>query len=280
MDETQYRLPPSYEPVPPPAPWWKRFTGPLVAALAIGLKFLGSIKAFILPALKFLPALLKSGGSMLFMIWLYAGFYGWPFAVGFVVLILIHECGHLVAARFCGIKAGLPVFLPFMGAYVALKDLPPNAWISAVVAIGGPIAGTVGALACHNVFIQTQDHFWLALASVGYFLNLLNLIPVGILDGGRIVNAISPWLLLPGMALLVWFMLEFGSNIILVLILLLSLPQVWKLFWSKTPEEEIFYRLSVPRRLLAGVCYFGLAAFLFYQYQSSVEELKGLGLTL
>ncbi|MDB6119342.1 MAG: peptidase [Verrucomicrobiaceae bacterium] len=277
MDETPHRLPPSYEPVPPAPPWWKRFTGPIVAALAIGLKFLSSIKLFLLPALKFLPILFKTGGSMILMMWIYSMQFGWVYAVGFVLLILVHETGHLIAARWYGLKVGAPVFIPFMGAFIALKEAPRNAWIEAVVGIGGPVAGTVGALVCHNIFTMTHEPFWLALAYTGYFLNLFNLMPVGFLDGGRIVNAVSPWLLLPGLGILVWFMVEHGPNFLLILILIFALPRVWKLFWSRTPEEEFYYALPASKRIIMGLCYFGLAAFLFYQMDNTMEELSSLG---
>ena len=277
MDQTSFQLPPSHEPVPPPAPWWKRLLGPIVGVLAVGAKFLGQIKFFILPVLKFLPVMLKTGGSMFLMMWVYTLFYGWRFAVGFVLLLLVHESGHLLAARWCGLKVGAPVFIPFMGAFIALKEAPRNAWIEAIVGIGGPVAGTVGALVCHNVFMATQNPLWLALAYSGYFLNLFNLIPAGFMDGGRIVNAISPWLLLPGLAVLGWFMMEYGFNFIVVLIFVLALPKVWRLFWSRTPEEQLYYELEPAKRMIMGVSYFGLAGLLFYQMQSVMERLQETG---
>ncbi len=267
MDETQYRLPPSYEPVPPAPPWWKRFTGPIVAGLALVAKFFGSIKFFIFP-------ILKTGGSMILMIGVYATQFGWKLALGFVLLIFVHELGHLIAAKWCGLKVSAPIFIPFMGAFIALKEMPRNAWIEAIVGIGGPVLGTVGALVCHNVYIVTHEPLWLALAHVGYMLNLFNLMPVGFLDGGRIVNAISPWLLLPGLGILVWFMLEYGGNILLFLILVLALPKVWNLFWTRTPEEEMYYTLPASKRIIMGISYFGLAAFLFYQMQNATVEIS------
>ena len=248
-----------------------------MGVLAVGAKFLGQIKFFILPALKFLPVMLKTGGSMFLMMWVYTLFYGWRFAVGFVLLLLVHESGHLLAARWCGLKVGAPVFIPFMGAFIALKEAPRNAWIEAIVGIGGPVAGTVGALVCHNVFVATQNPLWLALAYSGYFLNLFNLIPAGFMDGGRIVNAISPWLLLPGLAVLGWFMMEYGFNFIVVLIFVLALPKVWRLFWSRTPEEQLYYELEPAKRVIMGVSYFGLAGLLFYQMQSVMERLQETG---
>ena len=277
MDHTPFTLPPSHEPVPPPPPWWKRITGPLVAFGVIILKYLSALKVFIIPVLKFFPLLLKTGGSMLFMMWIYAMMYGWQYAVGFVLLILVHECGHVIAAKRYGLNVSAPMFIPFFGALILLRERPKNAWIEAVMAIGGPVAGTVGAILCHNIYIQTHDPLFLALAYSGYFLNLFNLMPVGFLDGGRIVNAITPWLLIPGLAILAWFMIEYNFDFILLLIMLTSLPRIWRLFWTRTPEEEYYHALPVGKRITMGVCYFGLAAFLYYMMHTSFEELQSFG---
>lgn len=250
---------------------------PVVAVLAVIAKFFGSIKFALLPLIKFLPVILKSGGSMILMIGVYTMMFGWQYALGFVLLLLVHESGHLIAAKYYGLNVGAPVFIPFMGAFIALREAPRNAWIEAVVGIGGPVAGTIGALVCHAIYPYVGHPVWLAIAYSGYFLNLFNLMPVGTLDGGRIVNAITPWLLLPGLAILVWFMLEHGPNFLLILILITALPRVWKLFWSRTPEEHLYHDLPASQRLTMGVCYFGLAAFLFYQMQNTIEELQSLG---
>lgn len=269
----------SHPPPPPPAepPAWKRYLTPVLAALLLGAKFFGKLKFLILPVLKFVPVILKTGGSMVVTIWLYAMMWGWKFALGFVLLIFVHECGHLVAARWCGLNAGAPVFIPFMGAFIALKDAPRNAWIEAVVGIGGPVFGLAGALVCHNVFTFTHDPMWLALAYSAYFLNLVNLTPITPLDGGRIVAALSPWLWLAGLALLVWFMFERGPNLVLIIILIASLPQVWRLFWSRTDEERRYYELAPGQRLIMGASYFGLAGCLFYQMHTSMTALQEMG---
>ena len=146
--------------------------------LVLGAKFFSKIKFFILPAMKYLPVLLKTGGSMVLSIGMYAMFWGWKFALGFVVLIFVHELGHVFAARWMKLDVSAPVFIPFIGAHILMKEMPPNARIEAIVGIGGPILGTVGALICHVIYTQTQDPFWLALAYTGYFLNLFNLIPL------------------------------------------------------------------------------------------------------
>jgi len=177
--------------------WWSRLKkalGPVAVVGVVIAKFFAKLKFFILPALKFLPILLKSGGTMLISIWAYALFFGWRFAVGFVLLMFVHECGHLIVAKKFGLPVSAPVFIPFMGAFILLKDQPRNAWMEACVGIGGPILGSLGALAC-NLLGQTFNMpLLIALASTGYLLNLFNLMPVGFLDGGRIVTALSRWL--------------------------------------------------------------------------------------
>jgi Zn-dependent protease len=218
---------------------FKKALGPIVIALTIIIKFFAKLKLLVLPLLKFLPLLLKSGGTMVLMIWVYAMMWGWKFGVGFVLLLLIHECGHLVVARKFGLKAGAPVFIPFLGAFIALKDAPKNAWVEACVGIGGPILGTVGALACNFLGQLFNAPLFTALAWFGYFLNLFNLTPVGMLDGGRIVSALSRWLWIPGFAVLVWFGWKY-PNFIVWLLVLASLPRVFSLFRKRT-EDELRY---------------------------------------
>src|SRR5438552_5699929 len=190
-------------------------------------------KAVLLPALKFLPVLLKTGGTMLLSIGVYAFYWGWWFALGFVLLIFVHESGHLLAARRLGLKVGAPVFIPFMGAFIALKDAPRNAWIEAQVGIGGPMLGTLGAGVCELIHLATGNPLFAALAYTGFFLNLFNLAPVGFLDGGRIVTALSPWLWLVGFVILLGLTI-LHPNFLLILILLLSLPRLFFLFRQKS----------------------------------------------
>ena len=246
---------------PPPAPKakWKKILGPLGVAGILGLKFFGQIKLLILPLLKFFPVVLKTGGSMVLMIWVYTMMYGWWFALGFVLLLLVHECGHLIAARRVGLPVSAPMFIPFMGAFIALKEAPKNAWIEAQVGIGGPLLGTAGAVLCYLAFVITGVPIFKGLAYTGFFLNLFNLAPIGFLDGGRIVTALSPWLWLVG-TVIVGAMLFFHFNFILLLILIMSVPRLFSLFRKRTEEEQRFYEVTPRQRAIMGFLYFGLAA--------------------
>ena len=156
--------PPPLHPISEPSPgepksenWFKKILAPLGVVGLLLLKLGAKIKFILVPVLKFFPVILKTGGTMVLSIGAYALAWGVWFAVGFVLLIFIHECGHLLAARRCGLKVGAPVFIPFMGAFIALKEAPRNAWIEAQVGIGGPILGAVGAGVCELIFLATGN---------------------------------------------------------------------------------------------------------------------------
>lgn len=158
-----------------------------------------------------LLALLKFGKPLLSMavtVGAYALIYPWTFALGFVALIFVHEMGHVWAAKRRGLPVSAPVFIPFVGALIMMKRNPKDAETEAAIAIGGPALGTVGAFVCYGIGYVTGAEVWYALAYVGFFLNLLNLLPIHPLDGGRIASAVSRWLWVVGAVLgpfVVWY---------------------------------------------------------------------------
>ena len=248
--------------------------------IAIGvllLNFGGKLKFVIAPLLKFFPVILKSGGTMILMIGVYTAMWGWKFALGFVVLLFVHELGHLVAAKKFNLPVSAPIFIPFMGAFIALKEAPRNAWVEASVGIGGPLLGAAGALLCHGVGEIFQAPLFIALAWVGYWLNLFNLTPIGYLDGGRIVTALSPWLWIPGLALIGW-MAWTRPNFIIWLVLLLSLPRVFSLFRKKSEEERRYFEVTRSQRWGMGTLYFGLIAALVLGMDISERNLEDRGM--
>lgn len=249
-----------------PPPKKKGLWGPIALAVAAVAKF-GSKLLLLMPFLKFLPAFLKTGGTMILSVGAYALLWGWKFALGFVVLIFVHELGHLVAARSQGLRVGAPVFIPFMGAFIALKDAPRNAWIEAVVGIGGPIFGTIGSSVCFLIHVATGDPFWSALAYSGFMLNLFNLAPVGFLDGGRIVTALSPWLWVVGYCLMIAYLVYEAMtrgwiSPLLIMILIMGLPRLISLFRSRGDESRRFFEIEPRQRWTVGIAYFGLIALL------------------
>jgi Zn-dependent protease len=264
---------------PPTETGWsrvKKALGPVAVAATLIAKFFAKLKFLVLPLLKFLPVLLKSGGTMLLMIWIYTRIWGWQFAVGFVLLLLVHECGHLLVAKKFGLKVGAPVFIPFMGAFIALKEAPRNAWMEACVGIGGPMLGSLGALVCNALGEILDAPVFIALAWFGYFLNLFNLTPVGMLDGGRIVTALSRWLWLPGFAVLIWFGWKF-PNFVVWLMVLLSLPRIYSLFRKRSEEERRYYEVAPAQRWTMSILYFGLIAVLIFGMHLAQRDLHRHG---
>jgi Zn-dependent protease len=218
----------------------------------------------LLSSLKF-SKLLFSGGTMLLSLGVYAWLYGWKYAAGFIALLFIHEMGHYIAARQRGLPVGLPTFIPFLGAWIELKQMPHDAQTEAYVGLGGPLLGTVGALLCYLLARgQDGDSGWLlAVAYAGFFLNLFNMIPLSPLDGGRITAVLSPriWLLgAPMLAALFWW----RPNPMLLVIGLLAAPQLWQAitYRSDSLQAQTYYAVSPSARWTYGLIYLALAGFL------------------
>ena len=127
--------------------------------------------------------------------------------------------------------------------------------------IGGPLLGTAGAVVCEVLFVVSGNPLFRALAFSGFFLNLFNLAPIGVLDGGRIVTALSPWLWLVGAAVMV-ALLVLHPNFLVGLILLVSLPRLWFLFRKKSDDQRRYFEVTPARRLTMAGMYFGLIVFL------------------
>lgn len=209
-----------------------------------------------------LGKLALTGGSMLLSIVAYAWLFGWGYAVGFVLLILIHEMGHYLAARRRGLDVGAPTFIPFVGAWIELKQQPHDAETEAYVGMAGPLVGTLGALAFYAAARATGSDLLLALAYAGFFLNLFNLIPVSPFDGGRISAVISPRLWLLGAPLLIALFLWRPSPL-LVLMAILAAPQVMQaLRGFSAPEQQAYYLADAETRTSYAALYLGLAGFL------------------
>ncbi len=273
MSEYQSR---SWQPEPAPAPpeheyepihpgsgrsdWrqrLKRWAGPIGAgALLIATKLKAIL--LLLPKLKFLT----TSASMLVSIAAYALIWGWSFAVGFVVLLLVHEMGHVFQLRREGIEASAPMFIPFLGAVVAAKSLGDDAAAEARVGLAGPVLGTLGTLVPLGIWLATGNEFWQALAFVGFFINLFNLLPVLPLDGGRAMAALSPWVWFAGYAGLIALTIAF-PNPILLLVLIFGGFESWNRWKNRnTPESRAFHAIPTRTRVAVAVVYLGLAALL------------------
>jgi Zn-dependent protease len=235
----------------------KKFLGPVAVAV---IAFASKAKAILLllPKIK----VLSTSATMLVSIAAYSLIWGWSFAAGFVILLLIHEMGHVIQLRREGIEASAPMFIPFMGAFVAAKSMGDDAGAEARVGLAGPVLGSLACLVPVAIWQATGNEFWQALAFVGFFLNLFNLLPVLPLDGGRAMAALSPWVWGFGYAGLVALTFAF-PNPIMILILLLGGMETYKRFKARnTPESKAFHNIPRSTRFGVAVVYLGLAALL------------------
>jgi Zn-dependent protease len=211
-------------------------------------------------ALLFKLKVVTTAGSMLVSIAAYAWIWGLPFAIGFVVLIFIHELGHVIELRRQGVPASAPLFIPFLGAVIGMKQLPEDAWKEARVALAGPILGSVGAAAFWVAAEVEGSDLLMALAFVGFFLNLFNLIPIVPLDGGRAVAALHPAVWLLGLLMMVGLVVV-SPNPILIIIVIIGALELWRR-WRERGEKEDYYRLAVWQRVAVAVVYLGLIGVL------------------
>jgi Zn-dependent protease len=260
--QPQYPPPPQYEPPPgdpsqrperpdQPAAGRSGLIGGLVAALAFLLKF-GAVKTILTLLLSFA---------------LYAPFFGPWFAAGLVVMILLHELGHVIEIRRQGMPASAPLFIPFFGAAIFQRQHPTDALKQAQIGIAGPLAGSVAATAAWVLYGTTHWPFLLVWAYLGFFINLFNLIPVGMLDGGWILAVVSKWFQIVGLGMLLAAVVLFGLSPIVLVFVLLGIPAVIDRFRN---DASPYYReVPVPARLAMGAAWLGLVAFLgFAAYDS------------
>jgi Zn-dependent protease len=262
MDTPPTLGPPVLEPSPPvdafgkPKRSWLREKLSAAGALIVGI--LAKLKAILLllPKIK----VLATAATALVSVGAYSLIWGWQFAVGFVVLIFIHEMGHVIALRREGIKASAPMFVPFLGAVITARSLGNNALAEARVGLAGPILGSIGSAAVAVIGLVTHTGLLEALGYIGFFLNLFNLLPVVPLDGGRAMAAMAPWMWFLGFGAMV--LLDFvAPNPILLIITLVAgfeLYRRWEQRRAPTAEQTAYYRVSPRNRMIVGGVYIGL----------------------
>ena len=219
-----------------------------------------------------LGKVLLSGGTMFLSMFVYALSYGWAYAAGVVGMLFLHEMGHFAAARKRGLEVGAPVFIPFVGAWVALKTTELDPETEAYVGLGGPLLGTAAAFLCYLYGLETGERLWLAVAYAGFMLNAFNLIPLAPLDGGRIVRVISPKLWYLGVPLLIGAFLWKPSPLLL-LIALLAAPQLWAAW--KGEDAAVRHITAARVKLAYGVQYLALLAALALLAFEVHERLGG-----
>lgn len=248
---------------PRPAPsGLRKLFGPLILVGLLVLKFGAKLKVLLLllPKLK----LFTTSASMLLSVGAYALIWGFPFAVGFVALLFLHEMGHYIQLRREGVKPSGMLFIPFLGAVIGAKSLGGSAIAEARVGLAGPVLGSLAAAALIPVAAVTGNDMFMALAFTGFFLNLFNLLPVVPLDGGRAMAAMAPWMWFLGIGLLAALAFAF-PNPILLLILLFGALETYRRWKTRRSGEEgnaAYYEVRPAHRLAVAAVYVGLIALL------------------
>jgi len=222
--------------------------------------------------------LVKFGGVLFkakffFSIFISAAFYvwygGWWFGIGLIVLLFVHEMGHVLEAKRQGLPVSAPLFIPFLGAFITMKQMPKDAWNEAKVGIAGPLVGSAGALALWIAGEAADSNSLKAIAFLGFLLNLFNLLPVIPLDGGRIVGALHPALWVVGFLALLGLVVVW-PNPLLILILIFSGLELWNRWQARDhPELQSYYRVKPSQRVSMAVLYFGLAILLVVGMQAT-----------
>lgn len=254
---------PSYEPIHPGSgrgETLKRLGAPVATAAFILIKFGAKLKLLLLalPKLK----LFTTSATMLVSIAAYALIWPWTFAIGFVILLLLHELGHVIALRREGIEASAPMFIPFLGAVVMAKSMGDDVGAEARVGLAGPILGTIATMVPLGIWLATGNEFWQALAFVGFFINLFNLLPVLPLDGGRAMAALSPWIWALGYAGLIALTIFF-FNPILLLILVFGGIESWRRWRDRgSLASQAYNQIPGSTRFWVAAVYLGLAVVL------------------
>ena len=238
----------------------------LLAALAAYGKYL----LLFLGKFAFLQTLLTLGLSFL----IYAWARGPVFAAGLVIMILVHEMGHVVEIRRQGMQASAPLFIPFFGAAIFQRSHPTDALKQAQIGIAGPLGGTIAATVAFALYGATRWEFFLIWAAIGFFINLFNLIPVGMLDGGWIMAVVSKWFQV------------FGVVVLVVAALYIGIPWYFLIFFAfwmgpaivdrfRNDASPYYQAVPIPARLAMGGAWIALSAFLGFAFLQTVNLLAG-----
>jgi Zn-dependent protease len=204
-------------------------------------------------------------GTALISIAIYSSRLGWKLSAGFITLLMVHELGHIVAARYYGIKISAPVVAPYLGALIIIREEIRDPWKQAVMGIAGPVFGTAGALVCWAVSHATGSLLFAEIAFAAMIINGVNVLPLGALDGGHVVALFHRKLWIIGyliMAVMAWYI----RAPMMILSLVIMLPMVIGVFRKpgtrRLSRGKDAFHVSLRKRLAMGALYIGLIAIL------------------
>jgi Zn-dependent protease len=269
-------IPPSsqyhYSPAPP-----RRANRGILGGLASALLAVWAIAKYALIFVAKVPALatLLSG---LVAVGVYALLFPFTAAVGLVVMIFVHEMGHVIEIRRQGMQATAPIFIPFLGAAIFQRSHAQSAVRQAQIGIAGPIAGTIGAIVALVLYVSTHNDMFLVWAYLGFWINLFNLIPFGMLDGGWITAPIGKWVQIAGLALLAVLFFARLVNPLVLIVVALGMPMVYRRFRDSAYDAYLTSG-SASARFALGAAWLALVVFLgiaFFQTESLLIALRSV----
>jgi Zn-dependent protease len=241
---------------------WRAAGGTAVGLAVLFAKFKGLLFALLsLKWLLFAGKFALTGFSFLASIWFYALYFGWKFAIVFVLLIAVHELGHAIFVRAYGLAMPGIYFVPGFGAFTTWRGGTQSVYQEAVIAFGGPLLGTIGGVVCLLYGLATNEPFWTAAAYTAFFLNLINMVPLAFFDGGRITGVLSPNFWIAGFVIVIVAAIAFHWwSPILFLVVLLSLPRMISAWRGELDPR--YAAVPPSQKASIGIAYFGLLAVL------------------
>jgi Zn-dependent protease len=256
-----------------PAPGSRRnggIAGGLLAALAAAWAYGKYVLLLIfkVPALTTLLTGLLSVGA-------YALIFPWQVAAGLVAMIFVHEMGHVVEIRRQGMAATAPIFIPFLGAAIFQRSHAQSPVRQAQIGIAGPIAGTIAAVVALVLYTVTHVNIYLYWAYLGFWINIFNMIPFGMLDGGWILAPVSKWLQVAGLGVLVALFFAGQVNPLVLIVVALGMPMVFRRFRDKAYDAYLTSGPASPRYAI-GAAWLALVVILgvgLYQTEAILQTL-------
>jgi Zn-dependent protease len=224
----------------------------------------GAVVAAALAVLKFGALLLKGKFLISFAITaaIYAWFFGWQFGIGLVLLLLVHELGHVIELRRQGVPSSAPMFVPFLGAFVSMRQMPGSAWQEAKVGLAGPVLGSAGAFAVLVAGDQYHSNLLRALAYFGFLINLINLVPVVPLDGGRATAALHPVFWFVGLFMVAMLAFVYRQPFFFLVLALVAYELYVRWSHRSSPASQAYHTVTWSQRIAVAGVYLGLVAVL------------------
>lgn len=265
---------PTAKAAPPPRSRWRR----ILASIGGGILAIFKYGAILLKLGTFKGALITMAISIIFYTWL----FGPLFAVGFVILLGIHETGHWLMAKRLGIATSFPVFIPGLGALINMRQMPATVRQEAQMAIAGPAIGGLASFGVIGLAYLTHSGVWAALGYVGCFLNLFNLLPVTPLDGGRVMSAVNRWMNLVGLLLLLGYIgltiFWFHNPYSLPILTIIALVGAFELFgrFRRGRYAPQYFDIPLQIRVAIASAWVLLLGFLSFGVLLSITQLAAL----